>query len=256
MVNLDSLMLLIRMQQLEQLQKLNVSGDTTVATDSSSNFASILSGMLSMIDASGDTDTPSNSNTSADSLLALALGSGSIFGMGSNLGLGATGFSQAINDGTALPLESDPGVPKQAGTVTASALESTSSASGNLDQLFNELAAKYSLSPNLLKTVAEAESGLNPNAVSSAGAQGIMQLMPATARGLGVADTFDPAQNIEGGAKYLKSLLDRFDNDLSLALAAYNAGPNAVKRYGGVPPYKETQNYVRKIMDNLVDLTG
>ena len=96
--------------------------------------------------------------------------------------------------------------------------------------------------------IIKAESGFNPNAVSKAGASGLMQLMPGTARGLGVEDIFDVEQNIEGGAKYLRGMLDRFDGDKSLALAAYNAGPNAVKRYGGIPPYQETQNYVKRVL--------
>ena len=85
---------------------------------------------------------------------------------------------------------------------------------------------------------------------------GLMQLMPATAKSLGVVDAFNPTENIEGGVKYFKGLLDRFDNDERLALAAYNAGPNAVKRYGGIPPYKETQNYVNSIMSAYNKIKG
>ncbi len=117
----------------------------------------------------------------------------------------------------------------------------------SMDAIFEEAAARYDVSVDLLKAVAKAESGFNPNAVSKAGAIGVMQLMPATARSLGVADPYDARQNIMGGAKYLKENLDRFNGDVSLALAAYNAGPNAVQKYGGVPPYSETQNYVKVV---------
>lgn len=117
----------------------------------------------------------------------------------------------------------------------------------NMDAIFEEAAAKYDISPKLLRAVAKAESNFNPKARSGAGAMGVMQLMPGTARSLGVSDPYDARQNIMGGAKYLKQNLDRF-GDVSLALAAYNAGPGSVQKYGGIPPYKETQNYVRKIM--------
>jgi hypothetical protein len=113
--------------------------------------------------------------------------------------------------------------------------------------LFNGAAAKYDVSATLLSAVARQESGYQPRAVSPAGAQGLMQLMPATARGLHVSDPMDPAQSVDGAARLLRSLLDRFDRT-DLALAAYNAGPGAVLRYGGVPPYPETRNYVRSVM--------
>lgn len=117
----------------------------------------------------------------------------------------------------------------------------------SMDSIFEEAAARYNISVDLLKAVAKAESNFNTKAVSKAGAMGVMQLMPATAKGLGVTDPFDARQNIMGGAKYLKENLDRFGGNVSLALAAYNAGPNSVKKYGGIPPYKETQNYVKTV---------
>jgi soluble lytic murein transglycosylase-like protein len=111
-------------------------------------------------------------------------------------------------------------------------------------------AQRHGLDPALLAGLVKQESGFNPNAVSPAGAQGLTQLMPGTAAGLGVSDPLDPAQALEGGAKYLREQLDRFDGDVTRALAAYNAGPGAVQRYGGVPPYAETQNYVRIVQAN------
>jgi soluble lytic murein transglycosylase-like protein len=115
------------------------------------------------------------------------------------------------------------------------------------DGLINASAAKYALDPALLKALIQAESGFNANAVSSAGAKGLTQLMPATAAGLGVDDPLDPQQSIEGGARYLKAQLDRF-GDESLALAAYNAGPGAVVKYGGIPPFRQTQGYVNRVL--------
>ncbi|MFV0517456.1 MAG: lytic transglycosylase domain-containing protein [Aminipila sp.] len=116
-----------------------------------------------------------------------------------------------------------------------------------MEDIFKRAAEKYDVPEELLKAVAKAESGFNPNAVSKCGAMGVMQLMPNTAKSLGVTNAFDPEQNIMGGASYLSQKLKNYDGDITLALAAYNAGPGNVAKYGGVPPFTETQNYIKKI---------
>lgn len=121
----------------------------------------------------------------------------------------------------------------------------------NIEALATKYATLNGLSPDLVRAVIQQESGGDPHSRSATGAMGLMQLMPETAQGFGVTNAYDPEQNISAGTRYLAGLLREFDGDQAKALAAYNAGPNAVKKYGGVPPYAETQNYVRRIQAML-----
>ena len=158
---------------------------------------------------------------------------------------GVVHFTNTRQDGRYRPMASEPAsgrlvrAPRHAG----------------FDGIIGLTAREQSLQPALVKAVIAAESNFDPEAVSHQGAQGLMQLMPKTAASLGVSDPLRPIQNVRGGATYLRRMLDRY-GDLERALAAYNAGPNAVDRYGGVPPYRETRAYVRRVLTYYRDYHG
>ena len=136
-------------------------------------------------------------------------------------------------------------------TGQTAASSASSYTSNELDSIFEDAANTYGVSSIILKSIAKAESGFNPSAVSSAGAVGIMQLMPSTAAALGVSNSYDARENIMGGAKYISQLLSNYQGNISLALAAYNAGSANVDKYGGIPPFTETQNYVKKVLSYM-----
>lgn len=133
-------------------------------------------------------------------------------------------------------------------TASGSMSQASTSSGADLNTFVNEASGKYRLDPDLVNSVIKAESGFNVRAVSPKGAQGLMQLMPSTASQLGVRNAFDPHANVDGGSRYLRELLERYNFDLIKALAAYNAGPQRVEQYGGVPPYFETRAYVARVV--------
>lgn len=151
-----------------------------------------------------------------------------------------------------LPAQSPSGTSSFASMVSAAMAQPSASpapvAPPQIDRLVGQNANAWGVDPALVKAIIANESGFDANATSKTGAQGLMQLEPGTAADLGVANAYDPAQNVWGGTRYIKGLLDRFNGDVRLAVAAYNAGPGAVEKYGGVPPYAETQSYVENVL--------
>lgn len=142
------------------------------------------------------------------------------------------------------------------GTPVNNPLKASSSKTFNLEDTVQQVSQAFGVKPDLVHAVIRAESGGNSQAVSPVGAKGLMQLMDPTARDMGVKNSLDPEQNVRGGVKYLSKMLNRYDGDEKLALAAYNAGPGNVDKYGGIPPFKETQNYVTKVLKYRDDLQG
>ncbi|MDH4099425.1 MAG: lytic transglycosylase domain-containing protein [Nitrospirota bacterium] len=170
---------------------------------------------------------------------------------------GVVHFTNVQTTGAVRVMKEKPAAPPSSSSDATSASTGGERISqGGIRSIVEKKAERYSLDPLLLMEVIRAESDFDPYAVSPKGARGLMQLMPGTAARLGVQDSFDPEQNIDGGTRYLRYLLDYFNGSVPLALAAYNAGESAVNRWQSIPPYKETQHYVKKIMRNYGEKTG
>jgi Transglycosylase SLT domain len=193
-----------------------------------SNFFALLTELMAQPDASINGRTNGQAEVGANGSQPLSLSTRNVHQQG----------------GYVPYLSPHPGTSSQAG-------RNKVDAPNEFDTLIQKTAAQYNIDPVLVKAVVRQESGFNPSATSRVGAAGLMQLMPATAREFGVVNVYDPQQNLDGGVRYLKSMIERYHGDVTLALAAYNAGPGNVDRYGGVPPFSETQLYVKNVLATI-----
>ncbi|QGG50107.1 lytic transglycosylase domain-containing protein [Lysinibacillus pakistanensis] len=246
-MDIQSIKTLLEIQALQTLGATENTSSNTV-TDSSSMFSNMIGELL------GDATTASNAKLS--SLLGLNGSSA----LPNDLSENAQALLYKGSNAVFVPphvqaaLASSQSSTKLDSYVSDDVIGSTAyanslSGANQYSSIIEKAAATYNVPEKLIAAVIKQESNFNPLALSHAGAQGLMQLMPKTAQYLGVSNAFDPEQNIMAGAKYLRQMLDKFDNDPTLALAAYNAGASRVTKYGGIPPFKETQNYVKKVMN-------
>ena len=220
----------MKIQDFKSLLELQAIQQFTSGTNQANNSSSLFQEMLAKVSANDKSET--SSQTLGSLLSAVETEAQSI--------LGSIGLPTANVLSAPVETETETVTPKSTGAKTG------------YDDIISQAAALYKLPEKLIKSVIKQESNFNPSATSYAGASGLMQLMPATAKSLGVTDATDPEQNVMAGSKYLSQMMSRYGGDVKMALAAYNAGPGNVDKYKGIPPFSETQNYVQKVFSSYI----